>query len=279
MHLANLIKAAKDKMSKQLSTFVKKYQSINFMIEVHKKFNEDEGGYRVGAITYYMFLSVLPLLLASLTLFDIIFAKNEELRRRMIDSTFSAIPVIGPTLESDLTFVKDRGWTLVISLLILVWAGKGGALALQNSLWRIFKGKRLDRSFISQHWRAYFVMFIISVGIIIPTAATSIMNENIAIRMLIFIVSILWNMGLIYLIFSVSVSSNSAKGYGPIIGGVAISVIQLLSIFIVERSLHNARPLYGTFAVALTLMAWIALQVRVLLIAAEINYVRSELAA
>ena len=247
------------------------YPGIPYLVKIHKKFNDDNGGQHVGAITYYMFLSILPLMIASLTIFDMVFARNENLRNRLINSTIATIPVIGPTLESDLTFVKDRGLTLIVTLLILLWAARSGALALQNALWKILRHDKLEQSFLSQQLRAYASMIAISIGLVVPTIATSLTSDHWIYSLVLFVLSLFWNSLLVYLIIHILVSREAAKGIGVIIGGISIALVQFLSVNIVQRSLDNTRPLYGTLAIVLVLMAWIALQIRVLLYAAEIN--------
>lgn len=257
-------------------SLVDRYWITRIAVQIHRRYDEDKGNNKVAYITYYMFLSLLPTLLLALTIFDIVFADNKELRERMIDSTLTSIPVIGPTLESDLSFVKGRGTTLIVSVLILVWAIKGGALAMLDALTTIFTRERTTKSFLSRHTRAYIAMVVISAGVVAPTIVTSLFQSSRGTQLLVAIVSIGWNAGVIYLIFSLLVSCKAAKGYGAFWGGAGIAAIQYVSVVFINNTLDNARPLYGTLAVVLALMAWISLQVRVLLYAAEINTVLRE---
>lgn len=261
------IEKAKKSASKIINgnTFLKRLATIN------TSFNDDKGNHKVGYITYYMFLSILPLLIASLTIFDMVFAGNEELRKKLISSTLSSIPVIGTTLQSDLSFVKGQGVTLVVTVLLLLWSTRGGALALQDALSAILTKKDVDKSFISKQLRAYACLGVISIGIILPTVANSFVDHTLFLRILVFALSIGWNAGVIFIIFALLIDYKHARGTGPIYGGVAIALIQFLSVLILNHTLNNARPLYGTLAIVLALMFWISLQVKVLLFAAEIN--------
>lgn len=259
------------------SKIIHSHPALTFVAKVQQRFNSDEGGNKVAYITYYAFLSMLPLLLVILTIFDIVFAHNEKLRHSLIDSTISTIPVIGPTLQSNITFVKGQGITLIVTLLILVWATRGGALALQHGLTSILARDKDQRSFVSQHLRAYASLAVIMVGLMVPTIASSFVRQMLLLRIVVTLLSIAWNTGVIYVLFAILVDRVCARGWGPLIGGVAMMLIQFLSVTIMGHTLQNARPLYGTLAIVLTLLAWIALQVRVLLYAAEINAVQYEL--
>lgn len=238
---------------------------------IHSSYNEDKGNHKVAYITYYMFLSILPLLIASLTIFDIVFTGNEQLRKKLITSTLSSIPVIGTTLQSDLSFVKGQGVTLIVTVVLLLWSTRGGALALQDALSAILTKKDVDKSFVSKQLRAYGCLGIISIGIFVPTIANSFVDDKFFLRILVFLVSIAWNTVVIFLIFAILINYKHARGMGPIYGGIAISVVQFLSVLLLNHTLDNARPLYGTLAIVLALMFWISLQVKVLLYAAEIN--------
>jgi membrane protein len=260
----------------KVTSFIGRRKYLSIAFEVHKRFDEDKGNNKVGFITYYMFLSIWPLLIATLTIFDIIFKNSPDLQERLIDSTLATIPVIGPTLESDLSFVKAQGLTLLVTLIILLWSAKGGSLAIQDALTSILHRKKTTHSFISKQFRAYIALGVICIGIIVPTAASSYFHDSMSMQATILFLSIGWNSMMLYLIFALLVKREYAMGPGIFIGGLGITIIQFLSVYIVSRTLENARPLYGTLAVVFAMFVWISLQVRVLLYSAEINaYIKS----
>lgn len=271
MKLVKKIQTSIDKAKKSGTKIINSNRFITRLASINNSFNNDKGNHKVGYITYYMFLSILPLMIASLTIFDMIFANNDALRKKLISSTLSSIPVIGTTLQSDLSFVKGQGVTLVVTILLLLWSTRGGALALQDALSAILTKKDVDKSFISKQLRAYACLGVISLGIVLPTIANGLVDQTLFLRILVFALSIAWNAGVIFMIFALLIDYKHARGIGPIFGGVAIALIQFLSVLLLNHTLDNARPLYGTLAIVLALMFWISLQVKVLLFAAEIN--------
>lgn len=264
------------KSRSKILAFLNKYAFSRFLINLQKSFEEDNGSNKVAYITYFMFLSALPLLLLSLTLFDIIFASNSSVRKTLIESTFSSIPVAGDTLESNINFVEGKGITLVITVFILVIATRAGALALKDALSQIFEIDLKEKSFISKQFSAFVALVIISIGIVVPTIFQSILQGNDLMNFFLFVVNIVWNSLFIYLLFWELVGKAKAKGFGPLAGGIALSAIQLISVLFLRNSLDNQRPLYGALAVVLVFIAWIALQVRVLIYSAEINKLNSK---
>ncbi|MBP9116030.1 MAG: YihY/virulence factor BrkB family protein [Acidimicrobiia bacterium] len=259
------------KIKKQVDDFVSSHKSLSYAKDIQSSYNKNNGHLRVGSITYYMFMSILPLLIVSLTIFDIVFSSNPRIKQDLIDSTLSTIPVIGPTLESNLSFVKERGITLIITLTILLWTVRRGALALDSSLQAISKRSHECSNVFTKILRAYGTMIIIGIGFFVPTLLSSIFNNNLLMQSLVLIFSILWNILLLFLIFVVLIDRKYATRKGTVIGGLAISLIQFFSVFIVSRSLENSRPLYGTLAVVLALLIWIALQIKIVLYSAVIN--------
>ncbi len=260
-----------DKIKKFVNNFINKHALLKRLVSINDSYNNDDGNHKVAYITYYMFLSILPLLIAALTVLDIVFANRPNIRKQLIDSTLSSIPVIGTTLQSDLSFVKGQGLTLLVTLLILLVSVRGGSLALQDALTRILTKKDVDKSFISKQLRAYGCMGIISIGIVVPTAINGFVEKSFLLSLVVFLLSMAWNSGTIYLIFSILVDKKHARGYGTVFGGVAISIIQFLSVLLLNNTLDKSRPLYGTLAIFLALMFWISLQIKVLIYSAEIN--------
>jgi uncharacterized BrkB/YihY/UPF0761 family membrane protein len=61
---------------------------------------------------------------------------------------------------------------------------------------------------------------------------------------------------------------------GSIVAGIAWELFQTLGVLYVSRVLQGMSQLYGLFALVLGLFAWISLEARAVLYAAEINAVR-----
>ncbi len=274
--MANLnLKAKLQNISDKKNELVHSNKYLSFFDDIHRRMKNDNAEFKVGAITYYMFLSIPPLLLFSLTIFDMIFESDPQFRDRVIESTFSTIPVVGTTLESNLSFVQARGLTLFLSLALMLWAIRKGTIALQSALCEILKQNDLtkERNLIEKNLRAYLIMLIIAVGLFLPTFFNSIALNNVFLGSLVLVLSSIWNTAIVYLIFLVTVDHKSAKGWGVLFSGISVTLIQFLSVFIIGNSIDNSRPLYGTLAVVLALLIWLSLQIRSLVYGALINSV------
>ena len=251
---------------------IKKYKFARVTSDILSAYSRDDGNTRVAAITYYGFLALLPGLLAVLSIFDLFFQHDPHLRNRLIHSTLATIPVVGPSLQGKISFVKSHGITLVITLFTLAWASRGGAVALQDSLCDIYQFDQSSRSFFSRIKRAYTALILIGIGVFVPTIIGSL-TVPVLLRIVAIICTIGWNIGLLWLIYRVLTDARMSLFKGAVVGGVLLSVIQLLGAFLVRHALTKSQPLYGTLALALALMLWISLQTRAVLLGAESNKV------
>ena len=85
-------------------------------------------------VAHFGFLSVFPLLLVFTTILGFVLQSHQSLRDRIIDSTFSQIPIIGPELARDPTQLQGDTSVLVVGLVVTLWAGMKAFTMLQNAL-------------------------------------------------------------------------------------------------------------------------------------------------
>ena len=55
-------------MHRRVDRFQQRHSALGFLFAVRQKYDEDQGRYLAGTITYYAFLSIFPLLLVLVTL-------------------------------------------------------------------------------------------------------------------------------------------------------------------------------------------------------------------
>src|SRR6188472_3364401 len=79
----------------RLDRYQRKHRRVGLPIAVFYKFFDDQGGYLAALITYYGFLSIVPLLLLATSALGFLLAGNPELEQRILDSALSQFPVIG----------------------------------------------------------------------------------------------------------------------------------------------------------------------------------------
>lgn len=259
----------KTTVSDALDAVASRNRPIRIARNAYLAFKDDGGDLRVGYITYYGFLSLLPALLAALTIFDMVFENNKDVRDWLVNSTLSSIPVIGPTIDQNLSLATGHGTTLAITLITLLWAARKGGIAIQDGLGAILETTEKNRGFFTKLIVSYGVIIIIGIGVVVPTIVNAQLDSQVIDQLLLLMFTLIWNVLIVWLLFRV-IAPRPAMA-GVIVGAVLLTIVQTASVFILVSTLEKSRPLYGTLAVALVLLLWISLQVRAVLFGAEIN--------
>jgi membrane protein len=258
---------------------------LAFPLAAWKKFSDDRAGYLAALIAYYAFVSLFPLLLALVTILDLVLSSHEAFREHIVSSALSSYPVIGPQLKSNLHALSSTGPALAIGLIGTLLGARGLALATQNALntaWAVpyhrrpSFGRSLLRSagliaIVGPCELATLVLSGLSGG------AGHLLGSVIA-RAAAIAVSLVLNIGVFWLAFRLAAASQvgtRAMLPGAVIAATAWQALQVIGGYLVSHQLARYSALYGVFAIVLGLLAWLFLQAQITLYAVEINVVRA----
>ena len=252
-----------------------------FAFAVLKKFGDDRGGNLAALITYYGFVSLFPLLLVSVTVLSYVLQDNEELQQRVLDSALANFPIIGDQIRSSIGTVRGSGVALVIGIVLTLYGGLGIANVAQQAMNRIWGVPMYARpGFFPRTLRSLAVLATIGLGVLAATVWSGIGDRfapGLGARVAIDIVAMICYAGLFLLAFQVLVGVHIPWRDllpGAIVASVAWELFQTLGVLYVSRVLQGMSQVYGLFALVLGLFAWISLEARAVLYAAEINAVR-----
>ncbi|MCB1002929.1 MAG: YihY/virulence factor BrkB family protein [Acidimicrobiales bacterium] len=254
---------------------------IAFTVAVLKRFGEDRGSQYAALMSYYGFLSLLPLLLVLTTIAGLLLADNPELQDQVLNSVADRIPVVGTQIEQNVQGLRASGVVLVIGLLFAVFSGLGVVQVTQDALNVVWDVPR-------RHWpdlwhrygRNLMVLGVLGGAVV---AATVVATLSSAIELpagadvALAVGNVVVNTVVILLAFKVLTKADLAwadLAVGALVGGVVLYVLQVVGAFYISRVVSRASDLYGTFAIVLGLVVWLNLNARVLLLAAEIDVVR-----
>src|SRR3954467_10822986 len=98
----------------RLDRFQQRHRVLAFPFAVRQKFAEDQGGYLAASVTYYAFFSIFPLLLVFVTVLGYALQDDPDLQKRVLDSTFADLPVIGPQLQDNVHSLTGSAWALAL---------------------------------------------------------------------------------------------------------------------------------------------------------------------
>ncbi len=221
------------KIIQTIDTFQRNHASLGFPYAVIKKYGEDYGSYQSALITYYGFLSLFPLLIVFTSLSQLVLKNDPTLRAQFSSSISHYLPLIGHQLQQATHSPKKTGLALIISLLITLYAARGGANALQytiSSLWHIPNTKRPP--FLKNVLRSLGIIFGGGIGLVAATVLsgyTAILGHSIYVKMLsiLFSTALLWATFIV--IFKLSIAGNKPVKkvlYGAGVTAVGLQILQ-----------------------------------------------------
>lgn len=122
----------------------RRHPVVGLPIAVVYKFADDQGGYLAVIITYYAFVSVVPLLLLATSVLGFLLQGDPELRATVLDSAVSQFPIVGDQLGRPEGLQGSTG-AVVIGSLAALYGSLGLGTALQNALntaWAVPRNSR-----------------------------------------------------------------------------------------------------------------------------------------
>jgi YihY family inner membrane protein len=271
-------------MLQRIDQWQQRRRGVSFLTATLVRYHEDRGRQSGALLSYYGFVSLFPLLLVLVTVLGIVLDENDDLRGRILDTVFARIPIVGAQLRASATSLDTSGITLLLGLLVSIWAGLAVVKHAQDALnhqWALPWYRR--PRFLQRSVRALGALVVVGAGIVVATAATNLAafapTLDGAGRPLGALVAIVVNVAV--LTASLRVLITPEVGWrslvpGGIVGGVALWLLQLVGGEYVAHVVLDASEVYGTFAVMFGLLVWIALVARVILLANELSVVRAK---
>src|SRR5579875_952545 len=257
----------------------RRWPPLAFPVAVWRKFGDDQAGSLAALIAYYAFVATFPLLLALVTVLDIVVRRDPALRRRVLGSALRAYPVIGPQIGSSVHPLRATG--LIGALL----GARGVAMAAQNAMntvWAIPPERR--PAFPWSLLRGIGLVLVVGIGQIVTTPLSSLAGglghvvTGAWLQAATIACALALNAGVFWL--ALRLATAAEVGWGDLrlaaaLAAVSWQVLQLLGGYIVGRTLAHSSALYGVFGVVLGLLAWLYLQAQVTLYAVEACVVRA----
>jgi YihY family inner membrane protein len=247
---------------------------------VFKRFGEHAGGRLATAISYWGFFSIFPLLLVFVTVLNLVLEDDPDTREELVDGALGQIPVLGTDLADTQTALGGSWTTIIIGVLVALWAGLAAANALQTGLEEISDIPMFERPNAAVvRVRSIIVLVILAISLSVSTLAIS------AARFEGFgaltsaaglVISLVVHTSMLLVTFKLFISGrNSLRELlpGALVAGAGIVALQAIGTFVVNRYIKGASDTYGTFAVVIALLSWFFLVSRVVLLGAELNAV------
>ncbi|MDF2731753.1 MAG: ribonuclease [Desertimonas sp.] len=258
----------------------RRHHLLSLPLAVFKRFGEHGGGRLATTISYWSFFSIFPLMLAFVTLLNVVLADDPQRRRDLVDGALGQVPVIGTELADSQSALGGSWATVAIGVGVALWTGLAAANALQTALDEIWDTPSFDRPNVAIHrLRSIAFLVIFAVGISASTVALTSAQladlgplAGVAGVAVSFVINAAMLLATFLLFISGSQRAKSLLPGAAVAAGLVVA-LQAIGSIIVSRYIAGARDTYGTFAVVIALLSWFFLVSRVVLLGAELNSV------
>jgi membrane protein len=242
-----------------------------------------QSGRSAAAIAYFGFLSLFPLLLALTTILGFLLEDNEELQQEIIDGALSQIPIIGPQLTADPASLTGSVPVLIFGLLTSVWSGQRAFVGMQAALDDLAEVGIDERANLAvTRLRALIGIVVVALTQILTAVLqtrVAVVSSGVPMRLMQVVATLAVNfLGLsaVYRWLCQRRLTWAAVRPGAVFGAIGFTVLQLVGVAVVGRSIARASEVYGTFATVIALLFWLSLHSTITLYGAALNQAITE---
>ena len=269
-----------DVVADRIDGFQRRVPPLAVAHGVLKKYGEDRGGHLATLLAYRGFFSLFPLLLAFVNALGLLLQNDPALRQRVIDSTLSNLPVVGPQLADTAQPLSGSVVVLVGSILAALWLGLGLLDVLQESLNTMWQVPMFDRPpYLLRRLRDVPAAVLVALCAVLSGGGTFVLGKD---------ASGLWSV-VVSAAFSVSAGMLASLGLHRLLcarrvpvraqlpGAVAVGLgwwgLQAAGAWYVNRIVTGSSDTYGVFVVVFGLLSWSYLLAQVYLYGTELAVV------
>lgn len=252
---------------------------LGFPLAVAYKYFDDYGGYLAALITYYAFVSLVPLVLVLATILSFVLSSRPDLQQQILNSALSQIPVVGAQLENPKTLSGGTVGT-TIALLVAAYGGLGVGNAAQyalNTVWTIPRNSRPNP--ITARVRSLGLVLTAGLAIIATTAVSTVgaLATGWTRSLLSLAITLFANTVIFHAVFRWGVSRLMPIRThlpGAVLAALLLQIVQTFGVVYIGRVVHDASTTNGIIGFVLGMIAFLYLVAVIFVVCAEVNVVR-----
>lgn len=264
------------------------HPAIDHVVRTQEHYGETHANQQAGAVTYFGFLSVFPVL--ALAFFVVgrvsrVFPDAQDTLVTAIDQMFPGMIGTGAN-QIQLEDIENAAGTVgLIGLAVLLYSGLGWLSALRNALITVFELPEHEQpSWVKGKLRDLVTLAIIGVVLLFAVAFTGLVSGFAGdlldwaglgselgwlVQLLVVVVGLLANALLFFAVFRLLAAPDLPKRAlwsGALLGAVGFEVLSQISGLLLRTT--QGQPAFQVFGLALILLVWINYFSRVILYAA-----------
>jgi uncharacterized BrkB/YihY/UPF0761 family membrane protein len=270
-------------LSERVDRAQQRFPVLGFPIATIYKFGDDFGNYLAAVMTYYAFVSLVPLLLLASTLLSVILVGHPDLQQRLLGSALAQFPVVGTQLKRP-EALAGSPVGVVVGILVATYGALGSAQALQyagNTIWHVPRNKR-PNPFLARG-RSLLLVITAGIGMLIATIGSVVLRGmfhsssllNVAINVVGAAIATL----VLLVAFRLAPKKSLSLGdlwVGALVSAALLQLLQTFGFLYVDRVIRHASDTNAVFAVFLGLIAYLYVAALILVLGMEVDVVRKE---
>ncbi|MBA2313166.1 MAG: YihY/virulence factor BrkB family protein [Actinobacteria bacterium] len=270
-----------------------RYGGIDIVVRTFKRFSEDDGNSYAAALTYYVFFSIFPLILASVSILGFVTLGNDDLKARIFDAGISAFPLLKDVLKpGGLSYFEDNAQSLAfISIALALYTGSGAIVALEHALNKLDHiGADEEGTFVEKRLRSLRWLAILGPAAIasaglggMATYSDEAFGEGTALSLVVAGLSYAGGFAISVILFVAAYRflSKAERPWRAVLPGalaaaLAFEVLKTLGALYLATGAATREATFGVFKASAALLIVAYLISRVTLLGAELNAVLVE---
>jgi len=277
-----------DRVKARVTEVRQDHPAVDHVVRTQEQYGATKASQQAGAVTYYGFLSVFPVLALAFFVVGYLtkfFPDAEDTLITAISSMFPGLIGDAPHQLDVEDFQNSAATAGVLGLVGLLYAGLGWLSALRNALITIFELPPLDQpTFVKGKLRDLVTLGVLGVVLLFAVAFTGLVSGfsqdlldwagldtelGWLVELLTIVLGLLANAVLFFAMFRLLAAPDLPKRAmwsGAFLGAVGFEILKQLSTLLIRATQSN--PAFQVFGLALILLVWINYFSRVILYAA-----------
>lgn len=250
---------------------------IGTALRVVKRYGQVHGNNIAAAISFQIFVSLLPLMLVVITVLGFINAGSADVAGKIVGNLGLTGEAATTIREAVSTATENRRAIAPIALLGLLWSGLGLVNAFQYGLdqvWQV-EARGIKDKAVGMFWiLGAVVLFVASTAV--TTALNFVPGFSVPIGI---VVGLAVNFALWLWTFDILPNRRvpvRALVPGAIVGAVGMEILKVVGAVYVPRAVASSSALYGSLGVVFAVLAWLLIFSRLVIYASVFNVLRWE---
>jgi membrane protein len=284
------VPAVVDRVKGRITEVRREHPAVDHVVRMQEHYGETKASQQAGAVTYFGFLSVFPVL--ALAFFVVgwvskVFPDAQDTLVKAIGQMFPGIIGNGDN-QIQLKDIEDAAGTVgLIGLVGVLYSGLGWLSALRDALITVFElPDREQPSFVKGKLRDLVTLTIIGVVLLVAVAFTGLVagfsgdlldwaglgsQLGWLVKVLTIVLGLLANAVLFFAMFRLLAAPDEipkrALWSGALLGALGFEVLKQVSGLLIKST--QGQPAFQVFGLVLILLVWINYFSRVVLYAAS----------